>query len=112
MRAPTRGKARNDKKTSASLTVLTVARSLGACAEGTRAERAMSAANMTTERPASDQASQEAARELIPLTPCSCSFALCVTTPLYSTTISQTLRYLLRASKKWIIFSPALVMYG
>src|SRR5215204_5312849 len=41
----------------------------------------------------SDQASQVAVRWLIPPTtrPC-CSLALSVTTPLYSTTISQTLR--------------------
>jgi hypothetical protein len=44
---------------------------------------------MTTERPASDQASQEAVRALIPLTARSCcSLASPVTTPLYSTTLS------------------------
>src|SRR5215218_2313975 len=50
-----------------------------------------------TESATSDQASQEAARVLIPPTPCSCSLAPSVTTPLYSTTLSKALRQSLRS---------------
>src|SRR5215212_2434706 len=57
IRAPTRGKARKDRKTSVSLTVSTVTRSLGHCAEEAGTESTMMGANMVTERPASDQAS-------------------------------------------------------
>src|SRR3712207_610876 len=44
----------------------------------------------------SDHASQEAARVLIPPTPRPCSLAPSVTTPLYSTTVSYSLRNALR----------------
>src|SRR5215213_11576053 len=44
----------------------------------------------------SDQASQVVARRLIPPTPRSRSFVPVVTTPLYSTTVSRTLRLTLR----------------
>src|SRR5215207_156882 len=47
--------------------------------------------------PYSDQASQEAARRLIPPLLRSCSLAPSLTTPLYSTTVSQALRQPLRA---------------
>jgi hypothetical protein len=54
-----------------------------------RTKNATLAKNMTIERAASDQASQEAVRRLIPLPPCPCSsLAPAVTTPLYSTTVS------------------------
>src|SRR5918996_1914970 len=43
-----------------------------------------------------DHAIQVAARGLIPPIPCSCSLAPSVTTPLYSTTVSQALRQTLR----------------
>src|SRR5215212_9833613 len=39
-----------------------------------------------------DHASLAAARALIPATPCSCSLASTVTTPLYNTSVSQALR--------------------
>src|SRR5215217_9547964 len=51
---------------------------------------------MTTERAASDHASQEVPRELILPTPCSCSLVPDVTTPLYSSTVSRALRQALR----------------
>src|SRR5215217_1442366 len=51
---------------------------------------------MTTERVASDHASQEVPREIILPTPCSCSLVPDVTTPLYSTTVSKALRNALR----------------
>jgi hypothetical protein len=56
------------------------------------------ATNIVRESPASDQASQEAARYLIPPTPRSCSASLSITTPLYRRTVSQTLRLALRES--------------
>jgi hypothetical protein len=60
-----------------------------ACAARVRTKNATLAKNMTIERAASDQASQEAVRRLIPLPPCPCSsLAPAVTTPLYSTTVS------------------------
>src|SRR5215216_3711510 len=45
-----------------------------------------------------DQASHEAARELIPPTPRSCSLVPSVTTPLYRTIVAQALRQPLRES--------------
>src|SRR5215204_7694440 len=48
------------------------------------------------ERVHTDQASHAAARRLIPPTSCPCSLAPSVTTPLYSTTVSQALRQTLR----------------
>ena len=50
-----------------------------------------------TESPTSDQASQEAVR--IPPTTCPCSLTSSVTTPLYSTTVSQALRQPLRTRR-------------
>src|SRR5215217_15554 len=47
---------------------------------------------MLTESAHVDQLSQEAARRLIPPTPRFCSIAPSVTTPLYSTDVSQALR--------------------
>src|SRR5215211_3728048 len=64
-----------------------------------------------------DHAIQVAARVLIPPTSCPCSLAPSVITPLYSTTVSQTLRQTLRAGsfgtirppqalrKRWDLFS-------
>src|SRR5215212_9786755 len=46
----------------------------------------------TTHRVHTDHASKAAARRFLPPTPRSCSLAPSVTTPLYSTTVSQTLR--------------------
>src|SRR5215210_4191951 len=51
---------------------------------------------MTTERAASDHASQEVPRELVLPTPCSCSLVPDVTTPLYSSPVSRALRQALR----------------
>src|SRR5215218_3908435 len=53
---------------------------------------------MTTERAASDHASQEVPRELILPKPCSCSLVPDVTTPLYSSTVSYALRNALRGT--------------
>src|SRR5829696_5662506 len=56
----------------------------------------------TTDSVTSDQASQEAARVLIPPTPRSCSLAPSSTTPLYSTIVSQVVRQALRGHNLWI----------
>jgi len=53
--------------------------------------------HMATVSAANDQASQEAARVLIPPVPRSCSPGPLVMTQLYSTTVSQTLRQPLRS---------------
>ena len=47
----------------------------------------------------SDQASQAAARVLVPPTPLPCSFVPSVTTPLYRATVSQALRQALRSER-------------
>jgi|SRR5215204_1262874 len=56
------------------------------------------ARNMTIERPANVQASQATVRVRILLIPRLCSRAPSVTTPLYSTTVSLTLRLTLRGN--------------
>src|SRR5918994_1314175 len=60
-----------------------------------RARIRLAAASATLIRH-SDPANHVATRALIPPTPRSCSLAPCVTTPLYSTTVSQALRQTLR----------------
>src|SRR5215213_4268969 len=64
--------------------------------ERIRARRRRPSAVSATESAHSDQASQEAVRGVIPPIPLPCSFVPCVTAPLYSTTVSQTLRQPLR----------------
>src|SRR5215208_2252257 len=90
IRAPTMGKARKEKKINSSLRVSPVL--VGSCDEWARTCSTMLARNMATQRPASDQASQEAVRVLIALTLRSCSPASLFTTPLYSTSVSQASR--------------------
>src|SRR5215213_5771763 len=94
IRAPTMGKARKETKINSSPRVSPVL--VGSCDERVRTCSTTLARNMATQRPASDQASQEAARDLIPSTPRSCSVSPSLTTPLYRRTISQTLRLALR----------------
>jgi hypothetical protein len=73
IRAPTRGKARKGEKISRLLRGPAVPQSLGGCVAGPAyKDRTVSAKlikNMATERAASDRASQEAVRLLIPLPP-------------------------------------------
>src|SRR3712207_1688161 len=89
IRAPTKGKAKKGTKINMPLTkVKLVPQLLGTGAERARRSSATLATNMATQRPASDHASQEAARVLILPTPRSCSLAPANTTPLYSTTVS------------------------
>ena len=68
-------------------------------------------ATAANESAQSDQASQAAVRVLIPPTSCPCSLARSVTIPLYSTTVSRTLRQPLRAINCWTDFVHASVMY-
>src|SRR5215212_2413087 len=97
IRAPTSGKTRKSPPPKRAPTVPQVleGRVSGAPDKNKRVS-ATPATNMVRERPASDQASQEEARELIPPPPRSCSVSPSVTTPLYRTTVSQTSRRPLR----------------
>src|ERR687893_2158254 len=92
IRAPTRGKARKGSNKMSTALSPPVPQVLGGSTDRVAMYSATDAAAMTTERPASDQASQEAVRALIPLTArSSCLLASLVTTPPYSTTVSQAL---------------------
>jgi hypothetical protein len=87
IRAPTKGKARKGKKITRPPMSPPVPHVLGDRVAGAPYKDMMVSAtlakNMATDRPASDQASQAAARRLIPPTPRSRSLASLVTTPLY-----------------------------
>jgi hypothetical protein len=63
-RAPTKGNARKGRKLTMSLTVPTVTQLPGDCADRARTYSTTRGTNIVTERPASDHASQEAARVL------------------------------------------------
>src|SRR5215203_4883626 len=97
IRAPTGGKARKGTNTNRSPTVPQVleGRVSGAPDKDKRVSTTP-ATNIVRESPASAQASQEAARDLIPPTPRSCSASPSLTTPLYRRTVSRTLRLALR----------------
>src|ERR671921_1504742 len=69
---------------------------LGICADRASTYSGMLAKNKATDRAASDHASQEAARVLIPPTSDLRSLVSSNTTPLYSTIVSQALRQTLR----------------
>src|SRR5829696_2417326 len=83
IRAPTKGKARKGKTTMSTALSPPVPQELGGCTDRVAMYSAADAADMATERPASDHASQAAARVLIPPTPRPCSLAPSVTTLLY-----------------------------
>src|SRR5215203_6980200 len=72
----------------------------GICADRARTNRGKLAKNMATQRPASDQDNQKPART--PPSPRPCSLAASITTLLYSTTVSQSLRKALRSP----LYSP------
>src|SRR4028119_2363240 len=103
IRAPTRGKARKGKKITRPPMSPPVPHVLGDRVAGAPYKDMMVSAalakNMATERPASDQASQEAARRLIPPTPRSRSLASSVTTSLYRKNVCRALRHLLRGRR-------------
>src|SRR5829696_6807664 len=96
IKAPTTGKARKGTETNRSPKPKPSPQLLGTFADLTRTDSATLATNMATERPASDQASHAAVRALIPPIPPPSSLAPSVTTPPYSTTVSQALRQPLR----------------
>src|SRR5919202_6677418 len=83
IRAPTIGKARKDKKTVRPLTVRSAPQLSGTCAERARNNSGTLATNMATQREVSVQASQAAARGLIPPTPRPRSLGPSVGAPLY-----------------------------
>src|SRR5829696_4444120 len=95
--APTSGKTRKRACPSRPPVVRSASKLRGTWVEWASIHSATLPTNMTTERAASDHASQEVPRELILPTPCSCSLVPDVTTPLYSSTVSQTLRHPLRS---------------
>src|ERR671921_2882061 len=76
IRPPTTGKARKGEKISRLLRGPVVPQSLGGCVAGPaykdRTVSAKLSKNMATERAASDNASQEGVRPLIPLPPVAC----------------------------------------
>src|SRR5829696_3531151 len=89
IRAPTRGKVRKGRTTMSTALSPPVPQLLGGCTDRVATYNTMLAAHRRTESAHSDHASQEAARVLIPPTPRSRSFVPSVTTPLYSSTVSQ-----------------------
>src|SRR5215211_2965730 len=97
-KAPTMGKARKSTKVTASPMMPTMVELSGNRADPARKSSTPTATNMATQRPANDHASKEAARVLIPPLIRSWPFVPSVTTPLYSTTLSQALRQTLRGS--------------
>src|SRR5215208_3680930 len=97
IRAPTTGKARKGTKTNKPAIVRSAPQLTGTGAERARRRSTTLIKSMVTERAASDQASQATVRVRILLIPRLCSRAPSVTTPLYSTTVSQPLRQTLRA---------------
>jgi hypothetical protein len=86
--APTKGKVRKGTMKTNTMLKPPVPQVIGGCADrGRMTYNVTFATNMTSERVASDQASQEAARRPNPPAPRLCSLAPSVTTPLYSTTV-------------------------
>jgi hypothetical protein len=111
MRAPIIGKAKKGTPINKSVGVNLSLMLLGTCgADRMRAYSAMMATNMATLSADNDHANQEMTRPLVLLTSDSCTLALSVTTPLYSSTVSQTLRTTLRAINFWTDFVHAWVM--
>jgi hypothetical protein len=100
IRAPTRGKARKGKKITRPPMGPAVPHVLGGRVAGAPSTDKMVSAtlakNMATERPASDQASQEEARVFALPSSRSRRCVPSATTPLYSTLVSQALRNAVR----------------
>ena len=94
--APTMGKARKSKKLTVSLEAPLAPGLPGEGAGRGRVLSTLAAKKMATENTANDHASHTVARFLVPPAPVCCSFVLAVTTPLYRTGVSQTLRSALR----------------
>jgi hypothetical protein len=90
------GKVRKSKKLTVSLMVATVVGLPVDCTDRARASSTMLETNTTIESMASDHASHVAARVRVPVFPVLCLFVPSVTTPLYRTIVSQTLRPALR----------------
>src|SRR5215210_3491429 len=89
--APTMGNARKDTKISESPTPLSASQLPGEYADWTRKDSTMVAIAIIKQSPASDHASQVAARLTLPIAR-SCSLTSSITAPLYRSTVSQALR--------------------
>ena len=94
--APTMGKARKSTKPTASAETAAAGGSPGEGAGPGSVLSTLAAKKMATESTANDHASHAAAWFLFPLALVRCSFVLTVTTLLYRTGVSQTLRPALR----------------
>src|SRR5215203_2429462 len=94
IRAPTKGKARKGSKKMSTALRPPVPQELGGCTDRVTKNNMTAATNITTESAPSDHASQVEGLRLISPTPPRpyCPLAPSVTTPLYSTTVSQALR--------------------
>src|SRR5215217_3479611 len=87
IRAPTRGKSRKGSTKLSTPLAPPVPQLPGGCIEPVAMYSATDAAAMINERPASDHASQVAARWLTLASPRCCSLAPAVITPVYRTTV-------------------------
>src|SRR5215210_6280221 len=97
IRAPTRGNGmKGTRKMSAALSP-PVPQVVGGCTDRVRIYNTTLAAHRTSESAASDQDNQNATRVSIPPPSRPRSLAASITTPLYSTTVSQSLRQTLRS---------------
>src|SRR5215213_1848464 len=92
IKAPTTANARKSTWPNRPTKVRLTAQLLGTCADRASTYSGMLAKNKATDRAASDHASQNAKRRLIPPTPRPCCLASSAITLLYSTAVSQTLR--------------------
>src|SRR5215203_5785203 len=107
-RAPTVTK---DSAKTPTTAVLEMLRSSGISAGGLMARKMKASATSAAHNTHIDQATQEEARALIRLVPRPCSLASSVTTPLYSTTVSQALRKALRGRRFRANFGVGLSSY-
>src|SRR5215211_2001066 len=94
IRAPTSGKTRKGTPPMNLPTERSTSQLPGTCADRVRTNSGKVATHITTQRPASDHDNQKTTRAPSPPRPS--SLADSITTPLYSTTVSQTLREPLR----------------
>src|SRR5215210_1408292 len=92
IRAPTIGKAKKSAHPNCPPMERSTPQLLGTCAERARTNSTTLARKMASQRPASDHASQEARRALIPPTSRSRLLDLSVTTLLYRKIVSRALR--------------------
>src|SRR5215207_6480391 len=95
IKAPTRGKGRKGTRKMNTALLPPVPQVLGGCTDRVRIYNTTLAAHRTSESAASDQDNKKATRAL-PY-PWTCCLAASITTPLYSTSVFQSLRQTLRS---------------